>query len=116
MLTWGGDNIAGAVGRSASVVARDIGVFRDAVNKSVHMDDDLKKTLTQAREAVEKADLSDADKADVAESLRKLADELDKSDKNPGLLRRFWNRINEVAPTISSIVASAATISQMIGG
>ena len=115
-ISIGRDNIGSAVGRSASVVARDISVFREAVNKSVHMDDDLKAKLTQAREAVEKADLSDADKADVAQSLRKLADELDKPDKNPGLVRRFWNRINEVAPTISSIVASAASISEMING
>lgn len=110
-----GDAIGSAVGTGASVLARDIQVFKHAVDQSSGLDDELKLVLKEAREALEQADLSPTDKTDVAENLGKLTAELEKPDKDTGLVQRYWGRIKEVTPTISSIISSAASFAKLTG-
>ncbi len=110
------DNIAGAVGRGASLLAQDIKVYKSNVERAINFDPDLRQKLVQAGEEVERTSLSDPDKQDVVESLKKLAAELDKPNREPGLVKRYWNRVKEVAPTVASLLASAATIAKMVSG
>jgi uncharacterized protein YjbI with pentapeptide repeats len=63
-----GDAIGSAVG-SGTVNARDITVYKNAVDGSSRLDNDIKQKLKEARDAIENAELSDADKADVIDDL-----------------------------------------------
>jgi hypothetical protein len=106
-----GDVIGAAVGAGATVRARTI-----YVDQSSGLADDLKRVLKDARDRLEGLDLSEADKKDATEDLGKLAAELEKSEKNPGLVQRYWNRIKEVAPPVASILSAAASIAKLLGG
>jgi hypothetical protein len=109
-----GDAIGSAFG-SGTVNARDIIVYKNAVDSSTRLENDVKQKLKEAREAIERADLSDADKADVVDDLNKLTAELEKPEKDEGRVQRYWNRIKEVAPTVASILASAASLGKILG-
>lgn len=110
-----GDAIGSAVGAGASVLARDIQVFKQAVDQSSGLDAEMKRVLKEAREALEQADLSPDDKTDVVENLGKLTAELEKPEKDAGLVQRYWGRIKEVTPIISSIISSAASVAKLTG-
>jgi len=107
-----GDVVGSALGRRAQAEARDINVYREAIERSA-LDAELKRVLLAAREALECEELSVDDKNDALDDLNKLAQEL---DKGPGTTRvqRLWNRIKEIAPTAASILASAASISKLL--
>jgi hypothetical protein len=79
------------------------------------IEEDIKQKLKEARKAIERANLSDADKADVVDELNKLTAELQKPEKDDGRVQRYWNRIKEVAPTVASILASAASLGKIVG-
>ncbi len=111
-----GDVVGSALGRRARVKAGDINVYKQAVDQSSGLDDELKNVLKQAREAIESAGLSEVDKADVAEDLDKLTVELEKPEKDSGLVRRYWNRIKEVAPTVAALLGSAVSIGKLLHG
>ena len=115
-ISIGGDNVGGAVGRGAAVVARDVTAFKNIVDQSSNIDMELRQKLKEARDAVEGSELSDEDKADAAESLKKLASELDKPERNPGMIKRFWGRVKDVAPTAAAILSSAASIAKIVAG
>jgi hypothetical protein len=108
-----GDAIGSAFG-SGTVNARDIIVYKNAVDSSARLDNDIKQKLKEARESIERADLSDADKADAVDDLNKLTDAL--VNKDDSRVQRYWNRIKEVAPTGASILASAASLAKLLGG
>lgn len=110
------DNIAGAVGRGAAVTARDIAVYKSEVEQSAHIDMELKQKLIQARDEIEKSGLPDGEKQDASDSLKKLTAELDKPTRDPSLVKRYWNRVKEVAPTVASLLASAVSIAKVIHG
>jgi hypothetical protein len=80
------------------------------------VEEDVKQKLKEARGAIERADLSDADKADVVDELNKLTAELEKPEKDEGRVKRYWNHIKGVAPTVASILASAASLAKLLGG
>ena len=111
----GGDAIGSAFG-SGTVNARDINVYKNAVDGSVGLDKDIKQKLKEAREAIENADLSDADKADVVEQLKNLTAELEKPQQDATRVQRFWNRIKDVAPTVAAILSTAASVAKLLGG
>ena len=111
-----GDVVGSALGRRARAKAGDINVYKQAVDQSSGLDDELKNVLKQARDAIEAADLGEVDKADVTEDLDKLTAELEKTEKEPGLVRRYWNRIKEVAPTVAALLGSAASIAKLLQG
>ncbi len=103
---------AGLVG-SGTINARDITVYSEAVNNSA-LDEATKKTLITAREAVETARLSQTDQADVNDSLGRITLELEKKVHEPGLVRRYFNRIKEVASGVASVLSSAKVIKDAI--
>jgi hypothetical protein len=110
-----GDAIGSAVGAGARVRARDITVYKQAVDQSSGIDENLKRVLKEARDAIEQAAISEADKDDAIDDLRKLTAELEKPEQDPSLMRRYFNRIKEVVPTIASLISSAKTIADMTG-
>lgn len=107
-----GDN----TGIAGSGRARDITTYKRDVDQSSTIDADLKAKLKAARDELDKAVLEDDDKADAAENLDKLTAELAKSDYKPAAVKRLWGRVKEVAPTVASILASAASIAKIVGG
>ena len=111
----GGDVVGSAVGRGASVDARDITVFKQTVDNSTNLDTELKEKLTLAREEIDKLDVPQDDKDDVADDLGKLTEELDKPEPTPNRVERFFKRIEEIAPTVGTILASATRIIQLVG-
>ena len=110
-----GDAIGSVVG-SGRVTAHNITVYKNTVDGSSRLDNDLKQKLKEAREAIENAELSAADKADVIDDLNKLTDELGNAEQDDSRVRRHWNHIKEVAPTVASILASAASLAKLLGG
>lgn len=111
-----GDAIGSAVGAGARVRARDITVYKQAVDQSSGLDDDLKRALKDARDALEGLNLGDTDKEDATEDLGKLTAELEKSEKDHRLVQRYWNRIKEIAPPVAAILSSAVSIAKLLGG
>jgi hypothetical protein len=111
-----GDAIGAAVGDGAKVRARDINVYKQVVDQSSAIEDDLKEVLKNARDALEQMQLSEADKADAADDLGKLTTELQKDEKDLGLVQRYWNRIKEIAPPVASILSAAASVAKLLGG
>ena len=110
-----GDAIGSAIGAGARVRARDITAYKQAVDRSAGIDADLKRSLKAARDAIDQADLSDIDKADAADDLGKLTAELEKPEKDPGLVRRYFNHIKEIAPVVASILSSAKIVADILG-
>jgi hypothetical protein len=110
-----GDAIGSAF-EGGTVNARDILVYKTAVDSSVRLDNDIKQKLKEAREAIENSDLPNDDKADAVDQLNNLTAELEKPEKDEGRVQRYWNRIKEVAPTGASILASAASLAKLLGG
>jgi hypothetical protein len=107
--------VIGSAFDSGTVNARDITLYKNVVDSSTRLDNNVKQKLQEAREAVENAELSDADKADVIDDLNKLTAELDKPEQDDGRVQRYWNRIKEVAPTVAQILASAASLAKILG-
>jgi hypothetical protein len=108
----GGNGVGSVLGRGAQAEARNITVYREAVERST-FDAELKSMLIEAREALEREELSMDDKNDALDDLNKLAQEL---EKGPGATRvqRLWSRIKEIAPTAAPILASAASIRKVL--
>jgi hypothetical protein len=52
----------------------------------------------------------------VVEQLKSLATELEKPKRETSRVRRFWERIKDVAPTVASILASAASLAKLLAG
>jgi hypothetical protein len=112
----GGDVIGSAVGSGASVTARDITVYKERIDRSPSLAEDVKAKLKEAREAVEKAGLSESDKADLLDDLGKLTGELEKPGRDASRVQRFLNRIMEVSSSVGEIISSAASISRLFAG
>lgn len=110
-----GDAIGAAIGSHVRLNARDITAYKQLVDQSLTLDEDLKRALKEAREALESEDLSQADKGDAADDLGKLTDELQKPEKDVGRVRRLWNSIKDIAPPVASILSSAASLAKMLG-
>ncbi len=111
-----GDAVGSAVGSGARVIARDITVYKQTVEQSPNLEEDVKRVLKEARELLEAEALSEADKADATEDLGKLTAELEKEQKDPGLIRRYWGRIKEAAPTVASVLSSATSLAKLLQG
>ena len=90
-------------------------MYKNVVDSSANLDNDIKQKLKEAREAIENADLSDADKEDVVDELNKLTAELEKPKQDDGRVQRYWNRIKEIAPTVASILSSTASLGKILG-
>jgi hypothetical protein len=110
------DIISSAVGSDIRFRARDITVYQRDIDQSTVLDPELKQKLKEAREALDKVDLSEDDKNDVADNLEKLTIELEKPQRDAGRVKRFWNRIKEVAPTVAAILSTAASIAKLVSG
>lgn len=102
-------NVTGSVVGSGTVNARDITLYNKTVTDS-DLDADLKKVLITAREAVESSGLTQTDEADVNDDLGRITVELQKPTPEPGLIRRYYNRIKDVAAGIASVLSSAKAI------
>jgi hypothetical protein len=96
------------------VAARDVSAYNDLIDQSSTLDPDLKRTLKEAREALETIGLPEADKDDVADDLGKLTAELTKPQPDVYRVRRLWMRIRETAPTVAAILASASRLAELM--
>ncbi|MGF1582992.1 MAG: hypothetical protein ACFCD0_27035 [Gemmataceae bacterium] len=88
--------------------------YFDSVDNLQTSEDELKQKLKEAREEVEKTSLPDEDKADVVDDLVKLAKEFNKPQPEESRVRRFWNQIKSIAPTVSAILSGAVAIAKLI--
>ena len=77
-------------------------------------EEDVKSSLQKAVEQLEKEDLSEDDRADALQSIEKLQLELEKPEREPGRIARFWKRLKEVTPTVGGILSSAKTIAEIL--
>ena len=89
--------------------------YINVVDQMTTVPDDAKQKLKQAREAIEQGSFSEGDKRDLVENLVKLTEELNKPKQEAGLIKRFWNRIKEVAPPVASILGAAVSIQKLLG-
>jgi hypothetical protein len=98
--------------------ARDINVFTAHVDSSTTMSAELKNELKAARAELEKSSLSKDDKGDVASNLDKLTEELNKpeAEREPGRVKRFLDRVKEVAPPVAALLSIAANIAKLAAG
>ncbi|MGL6073840.1 MAG: hypothetical protein ACRC8S_06725 [Fimbriiglobus sp.] len=112
MNTVNGNAVGGVVG-SGSVNARDITAFNTSVMNAM-MSEELKKILIEARKTVDDSGLAIADKSDLNDGLGRITDELSKTEREPGLIRRYYNRIKEVSATVAEILKSASEIKTII--
>ena len=110
-----GDVIGSAVGKGASVNARDIKVFKQTVDASTTLDDDLKQKLKEARDTIEEAELSEQDKDDAVDSLGKLTEEVQKPEPDMSRVQRLWTFIKDVVPIVGTILKSTETIGKLLG-
>ena len=109
-INIGGNVTGSAVGSNASLKARDIVTQLQQSG----LDADLKQKVAEAAEALAKLNISEGDKSDAADDLTKLKAELEKPTMDEGRIQKIWNRIKAVAPTVASILASAATITKLL--
>jgi hypothetical protein len=93
--------------------ARDITVYSESVNNS-GLEPELKRALIAARRLVDTAGLSKTDEADVNDSLGRITTELEKPNRDPGLIRRYFNRIKDVAAGVAGALESAKIIKDVI--
>ena len=89
--------------------------YFNAVDQMTTIPDDAKQKLKEAREAIEKGSFSESDKRDLIDNLVKLTEELSKSKQDVSLVKRFWERIKGVSPTIASILGAAVSIQKLLG-
>lgn len=110
----GGDVIGSAVGKGAALHARDMTIYRQVLASS-EIDAELKQVLLAARETIAQLLVSDEDRNDLADDLGKLTDEFAKPAPEQSRIARFLARIKEVAPSVESILMSAARVTQLLG-
>lgn len=95
-------------------IGRDVNVFIDSINNAHNIDEETKNAFVKAREELESLDLDDTDKNDVSNNIEMLAREMDSEEKNGSRVKRFYNRIKEVAPTVAAVLGSAAAIAKIV--
>jgi hypothetical protein len=98
----------------ARVRARDVVVYKTAVDPSSGLDDDLKRILKEARDAIEQAEVSEVDKADAVEDLGKLTAHLEKLEQDSGLVKRYYDCVKELVPLAANLVSSAKNVADML--
>jgi uncharacterized protein YjbI with pentapeptide repeats len=103
------DSQIGSIG-----LARDVNVFNQTIDNSSNMDDELKKTLKEARQKIEELELSRDNKNDLIDDFVKFSDEIQQPEPNRSRIKRFYGRINELAPPIASILSMAASIAALL--
>ena len=113
--TINGDVTNAAVGTGASVNARDIMSFKHAVDQCSGLDDALRQKLNEARELLDELDCPQQDKNDAADDLGKLTDELDKESPAPSRIVRYWNRLQEIVPTVAAVLKSVESVKKLLG-
>ena len=110
-----GDVVGSAIGEGATVIARDINVYKEYISRS-HLDVALKVKLLQARAEVDALQLPQGDKEDVTDELGKLTEEVEKEVPDANRIRRLWRHIEEVAPTVAAVLQSAASLATILAG
>jgi hypothetical protein len=48
--------------------------------------------------------------------LNKLTAKLDQAPREVGMIQTFWKRIKDAAPTVATILASAASLAKLLQG
>jgi hypothetical protein len=102
--------------RTTGLFNNSLANYFSVVDKLLMVEEDIKQKFKEARHAIENSYLPDADEAVAIDELNKLTAELKNPEKDPGRVQRYWKRIKEVAPTMASILASAASLAKLLGG
>ena len=66
--------------------------------------------------ALESGTLTETDKDDAADDLGKLAEEVTKPEPQPSRVKRLFENIKELAPSVASILESAVKIAGLVQG
>ena len=111
--TVNGDNIAGAVGNNSSVAFRDITYFKNVLSQATRLSDEEKSVLLEARGKIEETIEGDSEVKYIIHKLDELTEQLDAQSRNPGMIRKAFERIKAVAPVIGSILSSIKVISDL---
>jgi hypothetical protein len=109
-----GDAVNSAFGSYASAKSRDIKVFKQSVDQSNGLDDELKQVLKQAAEIISASELNSSEKEDAAESLVKIRDEMNRAAPDKRRIQRCLNWIRDLAPPAASVLASAIKIAELM--
>jgi hypothetical protein len=97
-------------GWNVSVSARDIVLYKQALDQSTALAIDLKRVLARARDEIEQAALSSEDKGEVADELGKLTGELAKPNPEPSRVARYLSHIRDVVPAVEQILTTIECI------
>ena len=103
-----GPVVGSAIGTGSTVVANDIIVFAESLPA------ELKAVFTQACAMDELNSLADDDKRDVLDELRKLFDTLNTETPDVGRIRRYWNRIVEIAPPVAAVLQTIQIVASAV--
>ena len=80
------------------------------VDNDTTIDQEAAGVLKRARRAIEQSGLSLEDKEYVVGELNELTLALQNKTAKPSLIRRYWNHIKEVAPTVATILKAITAI------
>ena len=112
--TVNGDNIAGAVGNNSSVAFRDITYFKNVLSQATRLSDEEKSVLLEARGKIEETIEGDSEVKYIIHKLDELTEQLDAQSRNPGMIRKAFERIKTATPVIGSILSSIKVISDLM--
>jgi hypothetical protein len=83
------------------------------IDSCTGLDTETKRILREVRISIDTIVLSAEDKADVFDVCRKFAVEISKPEPSPDRLLRYWNWMNELAPTAAHELAKSATVQRL---
>ena len=112
--TVNGDSIGGAVGNNSSVAFRDITYFKNVLSQATRLSDEEKAVLLEARGKIEETVEDDSDIKYIIHKLDELTEQLDAQSRNPGMIRKAFERIKTATPVIGSILSSIKVISDLM--
>lgn len=83
------------------------------IDRLAGVEPSLKRLLADVRVSLETVFLSALDREDVLDSFRRLTEELGRTMPDAERLMRYWNRINDLAPTAGHQLAESPAIREL---
>ncbi len=92
----------------------DITVIKQNIDNSTILDGEVKTTLREAVDALEKMDLSKGDKRDAKYHFDQIVEELEKAPPEPSRLKKLWHYFKKNAPGIAAILQGIDLIAKSL--